>query len=157
MNEYIINTLKKKKLCSIATFNGVFIDNAVVFYLSQNFNIYFGAYNYTTKCKFINVNKLVALTIGNIQIHGRCVKIGKNSLEYEKIKAEYLEKFPYYGEYLRDKNNYLYKVTPLVLWMYDNRKSGMNREKIIFNEEYYKRIKPYDYVENIQLDYFKYV
>ena len=93
MENYILRTLKKKKECAIATFDGKFIDNATISFYSEDYKIYFGSYDFTTKCKFIKSINLVALATDRVQIHGRCIKICKNSLEYKRILNKYLEKF----------------------------------------------------------------
>lgn len=155
MESYVLKVLKNSKECSIATFSDNFIDNATISFYSEDYNIYFGAYDFTTKCKFIERNSLVALAVKDIQIHGICTKICRNSPEYKRILDKYLEKFPYYNMYFNFNNNNLYKVNPLVIWVYNKSSKTMQRDKIVFDNEYYKKLKPYDYNEYTQLDWMK--
>lgn len=140
----ILEILQKEKLAYIATTNGAFVDNAVVCFSSIKYHLYFGCYEDTLKGKNIKENPNVALAIGALQIHGTARKIKYKSSEYnEKIKA-YGEKWPEYLPVFDKENNQLYEIEPKVIWLYNPSNGEMNRDVLIFDEEYYKEVKPYE-------------
>lgn len=144
VKDKVLKALAEKKLCYIATAGENNVDNAVVAYYADGFDLYFGSFSDTLKCRNISVNPNVAVCIDNIQIHGRAHQIEYGSDEYLKYREKYLEKIPHYRFYFGLENNELYKVTPLVIWYYDSSKGTMHRDVIVFDDEYYKEIAPYE-------------
>ena len=136
----IENALKEKSFCSIATSSNRDVDNAVVAFYSENLNLYFGTYNDTLKSRYVKTNSQVAICIENIQIHGMAHLIEDDSEEYKKYFEKYLLKFPDYKFFYEIEHEF-YRVDPLVIWFYNG---YMSRDKIIIDENYYQRIKPYE-------------
>lgn len=144
IKDKVIKTLSEKKMCYIATAGGNNVDNAMVAYYSDGFDLYFGSFSDTLKCRNISIDPNVAVCIDNIQIHGRARQIEYGSNEYMIYKEKYLAKFPHYSFYFELENNELYKVTPLVIWCYDSSRGTMHRDVLIFDDDYYKEIAPYE-------------
>ncbi len=80
------------------------------------------------------------MCIDNIQIHGTAHLIHNDSEEYKEYFRKYLIKFPDYKFFYEIEHEF-YRVEPLVIWFY---KSNMHRDKIIIDENYYQKIKPYE-------------
>ena len=144
LKDKIIKTLSEKKLCYLATRGEKYVDNAMVAYYSEGFDLYFGSFSDTLKCRNIKDNPQVAVCIDNIQIHGKAELIEYGSDEYYDYVAKYLTKFPNYKFYFELQNNELYRVTPLVIWYYDSSKGRMHRDVIIFEQDYYQELRPYE-------------
>lgn len=144
IKDKVLNALAEKKMCYLATAGKNNVDNAMVAYCSDGFDLYFGSFSDTLKCRNISVNPNVAVCIDNIQIHGRARQLEYGSSEYLKYKEKYLAKFPGYEFYFELENNELYKITPLVIWYYDSSKGTMHRDVIVFDDGYYKEIAPYE-------------
>ncbi|NMA34639.1 MAG: pyridoxamine 5'-phosphate oxidase family protein [Clostridiaceae bacterium] len=144
IKDKVIKTLAEKNMCSIATAGKNNVDNAVVAYYSDGFDVYFGSFSDTLKCRNISINPNVAICIDNIQIHGKVRRIEYGSSEYMIYREKYLAKFPHYRFYFELENNELYKVTPLVIWHYDSAKGLMHRDVLIFDNDYYQEIAPYE-------------
>jgi hypothetical protein len=140
----IQTVLCQETICSIATTNNLFVDNAQVTYYSEDLDIYFGSFNNTLKCRFLTVNPYVAVTIQNIQIHGLAKIIDQGSKEYRIYIQKYLQKFPQYQFYFELANNQFYKIDPLVIWFYNPKKGIMQRDAMIFNRNYYQELCPYE-------------
>jgi hypothetical protein len=140
----VLKILKKEKLAYIATTNGRFVDNAVVCYSSIQYHIYFGCYEDTLKGWNIKENPNIALAIGALQIHGTARKIEYKSSEYNEMIKSYGEKWPKYLPVFDIENNQLYEIKSKVIWLYNPSKGEMNRDVLIFDESYYKELKPYE-------------
>ncbi len=147
MNEIknkVIKGLIEKKMCYIATQGENHVDNAMVAYYANEFELYFGSFADTLKCRNIRVNPYVAICVDNIQIHGKAQLIEHGSDEYHYYMKKYLEKFPNYKFYFELQDNELYRVIPQLIWYYDSSKGTMHRDIIIFDEDYYKKLMPYE-------------
>ncbi len=57
---------------------------------------------------------------------------------------KYLTKFPQYQFYFELQNNELYRIEPLVIWLYDSSQGIMHRDHLIFNPDYYHQLQPYE-------------
>lgn len=136
--------LAEKRMCFIATAAGNFVDNAMVAYCADGFKLYFGTFSDTLKGRNIAANPLAAVCIERVQVHGRVRLIDYNSEEYGRQVEKYLEKFPNYQDYFALEKNELYEISPLVIWYYDSSRGRMHREKIVFDHDYYERLKPYE-------------
>jgi hypothetical protein len=140
----IKNILTTKKMCFIATSGRDFVDNAMVAYYSDEFILYFGSFPDTLKCRNIKNNSHVAVCVDSIQIHGKACLIEYGSDDYYVYMEKYLTKFPYYRFYFELQGNELYRIIPLVIWQYDSSKGTMHRDVIIFDQDYYHALKPYE-------------
>lgn len=140
----VLKTLAEKKMCYIATSGKNYVDNAMVAYYADTFDLYFGSFKDTLKCRHIRDNPQVAICIDNIQIHGKAQLLHHGSGEYFRYMEKYLEKFPQYKFYFELQNNELYRVKPLMIWYYDSSQGTMHRDVIIFDDDYYKKLIPYE-------------
>ncbi len=144
--EKIISILEKEKLLFLGTTNNKYPDNsAVCFAYDENLHLYFGSYSDTLKCKNIANNPHVAIAVGTLQIHGTAKIVPYGSEEYIGKRAIYDKRFPQYVSVFQKVNNELYEIIPLVIWNYNPSLGEMNRDKLIFDLEYYKSIFPYEF------------
>jgi len=148
MNELVCKfkkILDCEKIAYIATTNNKYVDNSTIcFSCDENLNIYFGSYSDTLKCKNIEGNPHVAIAVSTLQIHGVVRKIFYGSEEYKNKIKNYNLKFPQYAHVFEKEHNELYEIKPLVIWNYNPSKGEMNRDKVIFDMEYYKKLSPYE-------------
>lgn len=144
IKDKVLKILTEKKMCYLATAGEKYVDNAMVAYYSDGFDLYFGSFSDTLKCRNIKVNSHVAICIDKLQIHGKAQLIEYGSAEYFNYLEKYLTKFPHYQFYFELQNNELYRVTPLVIWYYDSSKGTMHRDKLIFDDDYYQKLMPYE-------------
>jgi len=136
------NKFEKIRKISLATTNKLLVDNAIVNVIYFNGAFFFGSFDYTTKCRFIEKNNLVAIAFDEFQIHCLCKKIEKNDNNFTQIHNQYEKKFPSIAKMIYLDNNYYYMLVPLVIWKYNY--STNKRETTILNEKYYKQLNPYD-------------
>lgn len=145
----VLQLLSKQKLMSLATSGKDYPDNSIVcFAYDDNCNLYFGSYSDTLKCKNISHNKVVAITVGTLQIHGEANIVDYGTDEYKIGRAIYDKRFPQYQEIFERENNELYIVRPYVIWNYNPAVREMHRDTLVFKEEYYNEIEvyhPHDY------------
>lgn len=144
INNKVLKTLNENKICCIATTGEKYVDNAMLAYYADAFDLYFGSFSDTLKCRNIKVNPHVAICVDNLQFHGKAQLIKHSSDEYFFYMEKYLTKFPHYKYYFELQNNELYRVTPLVIWYYDSSKGTMHRDMIVFDNDYYKKLLPYE-------------
>lgn len=136
--------LIKRKTLNLATTNGTFVDNAVVSFASDsNLNIYFGAYSDTLKCRNLAECQYAAITIGSLQIHAVVEKLEYGSEEYLSGRKIYDVRYPQFKKMFEQVSNELYKVKPLVIWIYNPRYGAMHRDVMIIDQKYYNDVKPY--------------
>ncbi len=140
----IIAILESQRMCFLATANHSFVDNAMVAYYSEGLEIFFGSFSDTLKCRNIAENPQVAIGVGKLQIHGIAQLIPAESPEYRQYVSKYLTLFPNYQFYFELQNNELYRIKPLVVWLYDSSKGTMHREKLVLDQDYYRRLQPYE-------------
>lgn len=139
------NILIHETLAYLATSYKNYTDNSTVAYWAdESFNIFYGSYSDTLKCKNIHNNPYVGLVISTLQIHGVARKIEHNSEEYNLKIQGYNEKFPQYAHVFNNENNELYIIKPLVIWNYNSTKGEMYRDKIIFDESYFGQLGAYE-------------
>ena len=141
---YNLEFEKVRKL-SIATTNGILIDNTIVNVVYYNNAFIFGAFDYTTKCKFIDVNSLAALTFSDFQIHSLCRKLEKTDPEFNKVHEKYKDRFKSIQKLIEYPNNNYYVLKPLVIWKYNYKTNS--RDTVILNEKYYDKLNPYDNIK----------
>ncbi len=140
----VLKLLAKQQLMSIATYGKVYPDNSVVcFAHSERAELYFGSYSDTLKCKNIDNNSVVAVTIGTLQIHGKAIKIPYGTVAYTVGREIYDTKFPQYKNLFELENNELYAITPYVIWNYNPARGEMHRDTLVLNKEYYEAIEVY--------------
>lgn len=148
MDDSLIKTIKailnKESYCSIATSNGNNIHNSLVAFYSENYDIYFGAFTDSLKCRNIKENPTVAIVIGSLQYHGIIEEVSYGSIVYREFLEKYNKKFPQYAFYFKYEKNEMFKIVPLVIWLYDSSKGIMHRDKLIFDDEYYTKLKPFE-------------
>jgi nitroimidazol reductase NimA-like FMN-containing flavoprotein (pyridoxamine 5'-phosphate oxidase superfamily) len=145
-SETIRGILEKNKLLSLATANGACPDNSVVcFAYDDNLHLYFGAYSDTLKCRNIAASPHVAATVGTLQVHGKARVVAYGSAEYAGKREIYDKRFPQYKEVFEREGNELYEIAPLVIWNYNTKRGEMNRDELVFDEEYYRSISPYKF------------
>lgn len=144
IKDEIIKILSKRKTLNIATTNGTFVDNAIVSYaLDDDLNLYFGAYSDTLKCRNINDCPYSAITIGPLQIHAVVKKLEYGSEEYLSGRRIYDARHPQFQKMFEQVNNELYKIKPLVIWLYNPKYGAMHRDVMIIDQNYYNDVKPY--------------
>jgi hypothetical protein len=136
--------LSEHKNCSIATTDKVNIDNSLVAFYAEDLKLYFGSFTNTLKGKFISINPYVAINIYALQMHGVATLLDRNSGEFKQVYEKYIMRFPQYKSFFEYENNEMYRIDPLVYWIYDNRKGMMHRDKVIFDMDYYIRLSPYE-------------
>ena len=137
--------LTNERIAYLATSNGKYSDNAVIaFVCDDELNIFFGSFSDTLKCKNIDINPYVAVAVSTLQIHGLARKITYGSEEYNNKLVVYNKKFPQYAHVFEKENNELYVIEPLIVWNYNPSKGEMYRDKIIFSQNYYDDLKPYE-------------
>ncbi|QNU66506.1 pyridoxamine 5'-phosphate oxidase family protein [Ruminiclostridium herbifermentans] len=142
----IIGILEKEKILYLATTNNQFPDNsAVCFAYDQNLHLYFGSYSDTLKCINIKKNPYVAICVGTLQIQGLVRMIQYGSEEYKNKREFYDKRFPKYKSVFEKICNELYEISPLVIWNYNTSLGEMNRDELVFDEEYYQAISPYKF------------
>ena len=142
--EDVLKLLSKQQLMSLATYGKIYPDNSVVcFAHSKQAELYFGSYSDTLKCKNIEHNPIVAITIGTLQIHGKATKVPYGTAAYTAGREIYDAKFPQYKHLFELENNELYAITPYVVWNYNPSGGEMHRDTLIFNREYYDSIQVY--------------
>lgn len=134
----VLKVLDSRKMCYVATQGRGFVDNAMVAYWSEGFNLYFGSYADTLKNRNLNANPSIAVCVENVQIHGIAEKLERGSREFWQYVDKYCEKFPTYRFYFEHSTNEYFRVKPLVIWIYDVTSEGVKREKIVFDEAYDK-------------------
>ena len=140
----VLEILDKHKLMSVATYGKQYPDNSrVCFAYSEQAELYFGSYSDTLKCKNIENNPIVAVTVGTLQIHGEARKVPYESAEYTVGRRIYDDKFPKYKSIFELENNELYVIKPYVIWNYDSTKGEMHRDVLILNHSYYESIEVY--------------
>lgn len=136
--------LRKEKLAYIATTNNQYVDcSTLCFAIDEDINIYFGSYSDTLKCRNIDVNPYVAISVSTLQIHGVARMITHESEEYNNKITFYNDRFPQYAHVFTKENNELYEVKPLVVWNYNPKAGEMNRDVMIFDQDYYDSLRPY--------------
>ncbi|WBW96584.1 pyridoxamine 5'-phosphate oxidase family protein [Oceanirhabdus sp. W0125-5] len=146
--ETVKGILEREKLLSLATANSKYPDNSVVcFAYDDNFHLYFGSYSDTLKCRNIEENPYVAVTVGTLQIHGIAKIVPYDSEEYKNKREVYDKRFQQYAAVFEKINNELYEITPLVIWNFNTSLGEMNRDELIFDVDYYKSINPYKFHE----------
>ena len=150
LESQIITILEGQRMCYLATTNQSFVDNAMVAYYSEGFDLYFGSFRDTLKCRNIDENPHVAIGVGKLQIHGSAQLIAAESPEHQEYVAKYLTKFPNYQFYFELQNNELYRIKPLVIWLYDSSKGTMHRDRLIIDQDYYHQLQPYETPEKFQ-------
>lgn len=140
----IYKLLQKQSLMSVGTSNNNIPDNSVVcFAADEECNLYFGSYSDTLKCKNIETNKNVAITIGTLQIHGIANLVEYGTKEYWEGRNIYDKRFPQYKEVFEYKNNELYRIKPLVIWNYNPAQGEMHRDVLIIDKDYYRTLDVY--------------
>lgn len=145
-SDKIVSILEKENLSYLGTTGGEFPDNsAVCFAYDENLHLYFGSYSDTLKCKNISQNPYVAVAIGTLQIHGTAKIVQYGSEEYRMKRAIYDKRFPQYASVFEKINNELYEISPLVIWNYNPSLGEMNRDELIIDLEYDKKISPYKF------------
>ena len=146
--DVVLNILSKEKIMYVGTTNGKYPDNsAVCFAYDEEFNLYFGSYSDTLKCKYISTNHYVAITVNTLQIHGVAKIIPYGSEEYINKRKIYDNRFPMYKSIFEKIDNELYEISPYVIWHYNPSVGEMNRDEIILNMDYYNSISPYKFHE----------
>ncbi|WP_294353096.1 pyridoxamine 5'-phosphate oxidase family protein [uncultured Clostridium sp.] len=146
----ITNILEKQMLMSLGTYGNKYPDNSIVcFAYNDKAELFFGSYSDTLKCKNIRDNKVVAITIGTLQIHGEAKIVPYGTDEYFKGRQIYDSRFPQYKEMFEQENNELYIIKPYVIWNYNPSKGGeMYRDSLVLNQKYIEEIdiyKPHKY------------
>jgi len=144
IKDKVLKILAGNRMCYIATTGNNFVDNAMVAYYAEGFELFFGSFSDTLKCKNIHNNPYIAVCIDNLQIHGKAEMIEHNCKDYDNVVKKYLNKFPQYKFYFELENNELYRIKPLVIWLYDSSKGTMHRDMIVIDNDYYNRLKPYE-------------
>lgn len=140
----VFNIVSKQALMSVATTSKDKPDNSFVcFAADENCNLYFGSYSDTLKCKNISANPLVAVTIGNLQIHGNASIVPYGTENYKEGRKIYDCKFPKYKKVFELENNELYIIKPLVIWNYNPAVGEMHRDVLIFDKQYYDSLDVY--------------
>ena len=138
--------LEREKLLYLATTNGKYADNsAVCFAYDEDLYLYFGSYSDTLKCRNIEQNPYVAISVGTLQIHGIAKLVPYESNEYKSKREIYDKRFPQYAAVFEKVNNELYEINPLVIWNYNPSLGEMNRDEMIIDFEYYESILPYKF------------
>ncbi|MBE6024754.1 MAG: pyridoxamine 5'-phosphate oxidase family protein [Cellulosilyticum sp.] len=149
----VLKILEKQTLMSVATYGQQYPDNSIVcFAHSKEAELYFGSYSDTLKCKNIDNNPIVAVTVGTLQIHGEAKKIPYGTTGYMMGRGIYDAKFPQYKSVFELENNELYVIIPYVIWNYNPSKGEMHRDVLILNESYYQSIevyRPHNYIKRI--------
>lgn len=142
---YVFNLLEKQSLMSVGTSNNNIPDNSVVcFAADKECNLFFGSYSDTLKCKNIEKNKYVAITVGTLQIHGIAELVKYGTEEYWNGRTVYDNRFPQYKDVFQYKNNELYRIIPLVIWNYNPSCGEMHRDVLILDKEYYDSLEVYE-------------
>ena len=146
-----LKIMENQKLMSMATYGEKYPDNSVVcFAYAEDAKLYFGSYSDTLKCKNIQHNPVVAVTIGTLQVHGEARVIPYGTEEYWRKRKVYDARFPQYRELFELEENELYEITPFVIWNYNPGKGGeMYRDCLILKEEYVRELdvyRPHDYL-----------
>ncbi len=136
--------LESQRMCYLATANHSFVDNAMIAFYPEGFELFFGSFSDTLKCRNIVENPQVAICVGQLQIHGIAHLIAAESPEYHQYVSKYLTRFPNYRFYFELQNNEFYRINPLVIWLYDSSKGTMHREKLVLDQDYYYRLQPYE-------------
>lgn len=140
----VLQLLSKQTLMSLATYGKNYPDNSVVcFSYDDNCNLYFGSYSDTLKCKNISNNKVVAVTVGTLQIHGEAGIVEYGTDEYRAGRAIYDKRFPQYREIFEREKNELYIIKPYVIWNYNPAEKEMYRDTMVIHEKYYNDIEVY--------------
>lgn len=146
--ETVKSILEKEKLIYLATTNNKYPDNSpVCFAYDEKLHLYFGSYSDTLKCKNIEQNPYVAISVGSLQIHGIAKIVSYTSEEYKSKRAIYDKRFPKYAAIFEKLDNELYEIVPLVIWNYNPSLGEMNRDELIFDLDYYKKISQYKFHE----------
>lgn len=149
--EKVYNILEREKLLYLATTNCKYPDNSTVcFAYDKDLHMYFGSYSDTLKCRNIAKNPFVAISVGTLQIHGIARIIPYGSLLYKDKREIYDKRFPQYKSIFELQENELYEISPLVIWNYNTSLGEMNRDELIFDEEYYQSISPYKFHKYIE-------
>ncbi len=60
------------------------------------------------------------------------------SEEYINKREFYDKHFPKYNSVFEKSCNELYEISPLVIWNYNTSLGEMNRDELVFDEEYYQ-------------------
>ncbi len=142
--EVVLNELKRHKSMSVASVGNNYVDNAIVSYAYDDcFRLYFGSYSDTLKCRNIDMNSQVAVTVGNLQIHGIARVIEYNSEEYLKCRQIYDSVYPNFRVMFEYEMNELYVIEPKVIWKYNPRYGAVHRDVMIFDKTYYDSLEPY--------------
>ncbi len=144
IKDKVLKILSANRMCYIATTGNNFVDNAMVAYYAEGFFLFFGSFSDTLKCKNIHTNPNVAVCIDNLQFHGKAEIIEHKCSDYKDIVEKYIKKFPQYKFYFELEDNELYRIVPQVIWLYDSSKGTMHRDMIVFDNDYYNKLKPYE-------------
>ena len=140
-----VNTIiSKRKTLNLATTNRIFVDNAVVsFAFDSDLNLFFGAYSDTLKCRNLAECEYAAITLGSLQIQAVVKKLEYGSEEYILGRKIYDARYPQFKKMFEQVSNELYKIKPLVIWLYNPKYGAMHRDVLIIDQNYYNKVKPY--------------
>ena len=132
--------LSVQSFASLAAAAAGLVDNAVVCVTNLGLRLYFGALEVTLKCRLIARNSLVALTIGNLQYHGRASMVPPGGGEYAEARRDYDSKFPSLAWMFGLEGNHLYRIEPLAIWRYDSEGGTLDRAVLVRDGEYFESL-----------------